>query len=137
NGIIKDVDRSKAVFGISLGDLVGDDLSLHPPYKDAIKQIGHPWYNVMGNHDMNYDAKIDEHPDETYEKPFGPNNFSFNYGKVHFIILDNILYPDPRDGKGYWAGFRSDQLKFVENNLKHVPKDHLIVLAFHIPLEDN
>lgn len=137
NGIIKDVDRSKAVFGISLGDLVGDDLSLHPPYKDAIKQIGLPWYNVMGNHDMNYDAKIDEHSDETYEKHFGPNNFSFNYGKVHFIILDNILYPDPRDGKGYWAGFRSDQLKFVENNLKHVPKDHLIVLAFHIPLEDN
>src|SRR5690606_3143873 len=91
----------------------------------------------MGNHDMYYDAKIDEHSDDTYEANFGPNNFSFNYGKVHFIVLDNVLYPDPRDGKGYWGGFREDQLKFVENNLKFVPKDHLIVLAFHIPLVDN
>lgn len=137
NGVVKDVDKSKAVFGISLGDLVGDDLSLQPDYKEAIKQIGLPWYNVMGNHDMNYDAKIDEHSDETYELNFGPNNFSFNYGKVHFIILDNILYPDPRDSKSYWGGLREDQLKFIENDLKFVPKDHLVVLSFHIPLEDN
>lgn len=137
NGIIKDVDRSKTVFGISLGDLVGDDLVLHTPYKKAIQQLGLPWYNVMGNHDMNYDATKDEFSDETYEANFGPNNYSFNYGKVHFIVLDNILYPDPRDGKSYWGGFREDQLKFVENDLKFVPKDHLVVLAFHIPLVDN
>lgn len=138
DGIVKDLKKTEAVkFGISLGDLVGDDLSLHPDYKNAIKQIGLPWYNVMGNHDMDYDAKIDEHSDETYEANFGPNNFSFNYGKVHFIILDDILYPDPRDGKSYWGGFREDQLKFVENDLKFVPKDHLVVLSFHIPLEDN
>lgn len=136
-GVVNEIDKSKAVFGISLGDLVGDDLSLHPDYKNAIKQIGLPWYNVMGNHDMNYDAKTDELSDETYESNFGPNNFSFNYGKVHFIILDNILYPDPRDGKSYWGGLREDQLKFVENDLKFVPKDHLVVLSFHIPLEDN
>lgn len=137
NGVVKEIDKDKAVFGISLGDLVGDDLTLQPDYKNAIKQIGLPWYNVMGNHDMNYDAKIDEHSDETYELNFGPNNFSFNYGKVHFIILDDILYPDPRDNKSYWAGLREDQLKFIENDLKFVPKDHLVVLSFHIPLEDN
>src|SRR5690606_16229003 len=43
-------------------------------------------------------------------------------------------YPDPRDDKGYWGGFRKDQLDFVENNLKYVDKNKLIVLAFHIPL---
>ena len=136
-GIVKEVNKNDAVFGISLGDLVGDDLSLQPDYKSAIQQIGLPWYNVMGNHDMNYDAKTDEHSDETYESNFGPNNFSFNYGKVHFVVLDDILYPDPRDGKSYWGGFREDQLKFIENDLKFVPKDHLVVLSFHIPLEDN
>jgi hypothetical protein len=46
------------------------------------------------------------------------------------------LYPDPRDQKGYWGGFRKDQLDFVENNLKFVPKDKLIVLAFHIPISE-
>ena len=91
----------------------------------------------MGNHDLNFDVKEDELSDETYEENFGPGNFAFNYGDAHFIILDNILYPHPRTGKGYMGGFRKDQLDFIENNLKFVPKDKLIVLAFHIPLLHN
>src|SRR5699024_1358352 len=72
--------------------------------------------------------------DETYEAHFGPANYAFNYGKVHFIILDDVLYPDPRGERKYWGGFRKDQLQFIKNDLKHVPKDHLVVLAFHIPI---
>ncbi|MGY5851154.1 calcineurin-like phosphoesterase C-terminal domain-containing protein [Salegentibacter sp. F14] len=123
-------------FGISLGDLVGNDLDLFQPYIDAVRSIGVPWYNVMGNHDLNFDAQSDHLSDETFEGHFGPATYAFNEGKVHFIILDDILYPDPRDNKGYWGGFREDQLDFIENDLKHVPKDHLIVLAFHIPLTE-
>ncbi len=126
----------KAIFGISLGDLVGDDLNLHLPYKQAIKPLGLPWYNVMGNHDMNYDAKVDSLSDETFEAHFGPNNYSFNYGNAHFIVLDNILYPDPRDEKGYWGGLRKDQLAFLKNDLKYVDKDKLIVISLHIPLDN-
>ena len=136
-GIVTEVKNNKknAVFGISLGDLVGDDLSLHQSYKNAVKEIGIPWYNVMGNHDMNYEAKEDKYSDETFEANFGPNNYAFNYGNVHFLILDDILYPDPRDGKGYWGGFREDQLKFIENDLKLVDKNKLIVLSFHIQMK--
>lgn len=137
-GVVQDIENSeKFAFGISLGDLVGDDLVLHEPYKKAVSKIGLPWYNVMGNHDLNFDVKEDIFSDETYEENFGPGNFSFNYGDAHFIILDNILYPHPRTGKGYMGGFRKDQLDFIENNLKFVPKDKLIVLAFHIPLFHN
>ncbi len=138
-GIVNEVKGTKknAVLGISLGDLVGDNLSLQKPYADVMKEVGLPWYNVMGNHDMNYDAKEDRFSDETFESNFGPANYSFNYGNVHFIILDDILYPDPRDGKGYWGGFREDQLQFIENDLKLVDKNKLIVVSFHIPLEHN
>ncbi|MGO1596378.1 MAG: calcineurin-like phosphoesterase C-terminal domain-containing protein [Sphingobacterium sp.] len=122
-------------FGISLGDLVGDDLTLHPKYKASVGRIGIPWYNVKGNHDMNYDVQADSLSDETFESYFGPASYSFNYGKVHFIVLDDIRYPNPRTGKGYLGGLTDVQLKFVENDLKFVPKDHLVVLAFHIPLE--
>lgn len=134
-GIVKEVEGVENVqFGISLGDIVGDDLSLHTPYIQAMKKVGIPWYNLMGNHDMNYDAPADSLADETFELNFGPANYAFNYGKAHFIVLDDILYPNPRGGGGYWGGFRPDQLAFVENNLKHVSKDQLIVLAFHIPI---
>lgn len=124
-------------FGISMGDLVGDDLDLFQPYKEAIKEVGIPWYNVYGNHDMNFDVEHDTLADETFETHFGPATYSFNHGKVHFIVLDDVLYPDPRDGESYWGGLREDQFIFIENDLKFVPKDHLVVLAFHIPFIGN
>lgn len=136
--IVNDVKKSdKTLFGISLGDIAGDNLDLHPVYKERIRRLQLPWYNVMGNHDMNYDAPSDQLSDETFKKNFGSANYAFNYGEAHFIILDNILYPDPRDGKGYWGGYREDQLIFLENNLKYVPKDRLIILSQHIDMKDN
>ncbi len=135
-GIVDEVKGiQNVVFGLSLGDLVGDSLDLHTPYINAVQRVGIPWYNLLGNHDMNYEATTDSLSDETYEANFGPANYAFNYGKVHFIILDDVLYPDPRDGQGYWGGFRKGQLDFIENDLKHVDKNKLIVLAFHIPLQ--
>ncbi|MBN2350146.1 MAG: calcineurin-like phosphoesterase C-terminal domain-containing protein [Bacteroidales bacterium] len=128
---VQDVD-----FGLSIGDLVGDNLDLHPLYIKAVQPVGIPWYNVMGNHDRNYDVDADSLSDETFEKNFGPATYSFNHGMVHFIILDNILYPDPRGRKGYWGGFRKDQLEFIKNDLSFVPKDRLVVLAFHIPISE-
>lgn len=136
--IVRDVEKKEnTLFGISLGDIVGDNLDLQPIYKERMRHLQLPWYNVMGNHDMNYDASSDILSDETFKKNFGSANYAFNYGNAHFIILDNILYPDPRDGRGYWGGYRLDQLQFLENNLKNVPKDKLIILSQHIPMKDN
>jgi hypothetical protein len=137
-GVIAETQNIRgAAFGITLGDLVGDRLDLHLPYKQAIRQTGIPWYNVMGNHDMNYDAVEDRLSDESFEAHFGPNNYAFNYGKAHFIVLDDILYPHPLTGKGYWGGLRDDQLAFVGNDLACVPHDRLIVVSMHIPLIDS
>lgn len=134
-GVVAEVEGIQDVtFGLSLGDLVGNDLSLFSPYITAVQRVGIPWFNLMGNHDMNFDAPSDDLSDETYESHFGPANYAFNYGKVHFLILDDILYPDPREGKGYWGGFREDQLRFIENDLALVPHDYLVVVALHIPL---
>jgi hypothetical protein len=135
--IVDDVRTGNHVkFGISLGDIVGDNLDLHLPYKEIMTKLKLPWYNVMGNHDMNYEATTDSLSDETFERNFGPNNYSWNYGNTHFIILDNILYPDPRDGKGYWGGLRPDQIEFLRNDLALVDKNKLVVISFHIPFSN-
>ncbi|MCS6777909.1 MAG: hypothetical protein NZ557_15395, partial [Chthonomonadaceae bacterium] len=55
----------KAAFGITLGDILFDDLSLFDSLNRTIGLIGIPWYNVLGNHDMNFDAVDDRHSDET------------------------------------------------------------------------
>jgi len=136
-GVIKEVEGIQNVaFGLSMGDEVGDKLDLFPAYTAAVSKVGIPWYNIMGNHDYNTDAPTDSLSDESFEAHFGPATYAFNYGKVHFIILDDVLFPDPRDGHGYYGGLREDQLKFVENDLKYVPKDYLVVLAFHIPISE-
>lgn len=88
-----------AAFGISLGDMVGDHLDLFEPLSDAQGPLGVPWYNVCGNHDMNFlsghSSLTAEHPesdaDETFERVFGPTDCAFQYGRAHFIVLDNVI----------------------------------------------
>ena len=138
-GIVSEVENIQGIaFGAALGDLVGDRPDFFPLYSEAVGKIGVPWFQVMGNHDMNFDADEDEFSDESFTANFGPATYAFNYGDAHFVVLEDILYPDPRDGQGYWGGLRPDQLQFLENNLKLVPKDKLVVLLMHIPLfEEN
>ncbi|MGK9121062.1 calcineurin-like phosphoesterase C-terminal domain-containing protein [Olivibacter jilunii] len=133
-GIVSEIAGVKNVaFGLTLGDIVQNDLNLMKDYSQTIGKVGVPWYNVLGNHDMNQDAPDSLHA-ETFISNFGPATYSFNYGKVHVIVLDDNLHPDPRGGKGLWGGYRQKQLDFVENDLKYVGKDQLIILANHIQL---
>ena len=121
-------------FGMTMGDIVGDDLTLFNPLNRVIAEVGIPLYYVLGNHDMNFDAVTDELSDETYERVYGPATYSFVYGDVHFIVVDDVIHMRERDKRWYMGGLREDQLRFVENYLKIVPKEDLIVLNMHIPL---
>ncbi|MEM1094617.1 MAG: calcineurin-like phosphoesterase family protein [Bacteroidota bacterium] len=136
NDIIKElIGVENVAFGITMGDIVGDDLDLYQPINEAISAIGVPWYNVYGNHDMNFDATADTLADETFERVYGPPTYAFQVGRAHFIVLDDVIYPSSLGGRRYMGGFRDDQLAFVENYLAHVPHDHLVVFNMHIPIE--
>ncbi len=131
------IGQSDLEFGMTMGDVVGDDLDLYGPINQLIAKIGIPWYSVLGNHDVNYMAPTDEWADETFNRVFGPATYAFEYGEVHFIVVDDVIHEDKAGSKQYVGGLRPDQLTFVENYLGHVPKDHLVVLAMHIPLENH
>ncbi|MCG8374642.1 MAG: metallophosphoesterase, partial [Balneolales bacterium] len=128
------VDAQGLEFGMTMGDIVGDDLDLFSPLNQAVSKIGIPWYNVLGNHDVNFQAPSDELSDETFERVFGPANYAFVYGDVHFIVVDNVIMNEPVGDRGYVGGLRPDQIEFVSNYLNVVPKEDLIVLTMHIPL---
>ena len=49
-----------ARFGMTLGDIMYDDMSLFPRLNAIIAQIGVPWYNVPGNHEINFEARSDQ-----------------------------------------------------------------------------
>lgn len=128
------IGRTDLAFGITMGDIVGDDLELFTPLNQAVSQIGNPWYNVLGNHDINYSAPNDRLSDESYERVFGPATYAFVYGDVHFIVIDDVIHESKAGSHKYIGGLRTDQFAFVENYLKTVPKDALVVLNMHIPL---
>lgn len=125
-----------AAFGVTLGDIVFDDLSLMKPLNQAIALIGIPWYNVIGNHDINLDAPNDELSDETFEEHYGPSYYSFDYGPAHFLVLDDVVWHGAKDGeRGHYHGGLGDrQIEFIKNDLALIPEEQLVVLMMHIPL---
>ena len=128
------IGRTDLEFGITMGDIVGDDLDLFSPLNQAVAKIGIPWHNVLGNHDINYMAPNDRMSSATYESVFGPATYAFVYGDVHFIVVDDVIHKDEVGSRSYVGGLRPDQFEFVSNYLDIVPKEDLIVLSMHIPL---
>ena len=122
-----------AEFGVSLGDIVGNQLELFQPMNEMQALAGVPWHNVIGNHDINFQALDDQHANETFHSVYGPSDYAFQYGDVHFLAMDNIVYHG-RVNRGYHGGLNDRQLGFIENYLKTVPTDHRILIGTHIPL---
>lgn len=133
--VARDVLAVDAKFGLSLGDEMFDDLGLYESLNRTVGTIGLPWYNTVGNHDLNYDAEDNAASTETFHRIYGPNYYAFNYGRVHFIVLDNVYWNGAKS-PGYHGEFTNKQLEFVKNDLAYVSKDRLVVIAMHIPLDD-
>ncbi|MFO7947717.1 MAG: calcineurin-like phosphoesterase family protein [Armatimonadota bacterium] len=133
-----------AVMSFALGDIVADRLDLLDNVADAFGSLPIPGYFVLGNHDENYDAPDDARADETWERVFGPATYSLNYGPVHFIIIDDVIWhpgegtPESynewkRQGR-YTCGISDEDMEFIRNDLALLPKDQLVVYMFHIPV---
>ena len=132
--VVEDLVGVKAAFGVTLGDILFDDLSLFDSFNRTLGKIGVPWYNVIGNHDINFASENDELSDETYERVYGPPYYSFDYGGVHFVVVDDIHWMKEGEKKFYRSGLSEEQLDFIENDLKLVPQDRMVVAMMHIPL---
>lgn len=137
--VVEDLLGTDAAFGVSLGDIMFDNLEHFDALNQVIAMIGIPWYNVLGNHDINYDAPNDRQSDETFESVYGPSYYSFDYGPTHFIVVDDVEWIAATETtKGeYKAGLGDEQLAFIKNDLALVPESQLVVFMMHIPLSND
>lgn len=122
----KDIDLN-----IFLGDIVNNTPELMPVMSGLIQQLPAPSRFIAGNHDRD-NLTDPEKKWDSFRQYFGSDVYAFNYGSVHFILLNNIY----SKGKfGYEGRLSENQLQFIKNDLQFVPNDHLIVICQHIPLK--
>ena len=106
-------------------------------YNQIVGKIGIPFYNVPGNHDMNFDAPDDRTSLETFKRVYGLPYYATEYGKVSFVALDDVewLGIDTTKGTGNYRGNLGEkQLTWLKNYLQYVPQERLIVIGVHIPV---
>ncbi|GJD35883.1 calcineurin-like phosphoesterase C-terminal domain-containing protein [Methylobacterium aerolatum] len=126
-----------AAFGITTGDVLFDDLSLYGRSNAIVGRIGVPWYNLPGNHDLNFQAPDARHSRETWKRVFGAPSYAFQHGRALFVMLDNVVWLGPAVdvvGGKYEGRIGETNLAFLRNLLAQVPADTLLVLGTHIPL---
>ena len=117
-------------FGISCGDIMFDNLDLYPDYERGVAEIGIPFFQVVGNHDLDMDSPTDRGSIATFGNHFGPGNYSFNRGAVHYVVLDDVFWY----GRGYLGYLDADTLRWLQQDLARVEPGSPVIVATHIPV---
>lgn len=107
-----------------------------------------PMFPSMGNHDNDgstpYTAETDFNATGRYRRAMGPTHYSFNLGKVHYIMLDDVVYLnspgriDSYEGitgrRDYEVYVTSDQLEWLRRDLALITdKSTPVVVTMHVP----
>ena len=120
-------------------------------FRKTLATAGYPtqMFATMGNHDNDgavpYGPDVDFLASAKYRKAFGPTYYSINIGKIHYVMLDNIIYRNQvkeggKKGKNivgsrnYDIAFTREQLDWLAADLKDVDKSTPVVLAAHSPI---
>jgi hypothetical protein len=120
------------VFGIGCGDLVFDEFELFNDYQKAIQGMGIPFFQVLGNHDMDTKGvRSDTLSAQTFKKLFGPTYYSFNRGEVHYIVLEDVFFIG--SAKQYIGYLTEEQLRWLEQDLALVERGKTVIVSLHIP----
>ncbi len=119
------------IFGIGCGDLVWDRHDLFASYNKGIQETQIPFFQVFGNHDADLGKRSDETSTNTFEDMYGPTYYSFNKGKAHYVVMDDVFFIGK--GKEYIGYLSEDQLEWLVQDLQYVKPGSLVILAMHIP----
>lgn len=127
----------RPIYGMGLGDIVHQDLTLLPGYRKGMATTGVTTYNVIGNHDHGHRFMEDALASKEYEAIMGPANYSFNLGGMHYLVVDNMISADPSTGKysdECATGLTDDIWEWVKNDLSFVSPDTPLMVCAHSPM---
>jgi hypothetical protein len=117
-----------------------------PESFNQIKNIDVPFFHCMGNHDNDAHCIMDDWgASAKFLQVCGPSFYSFNIGRIHYIILDDIKYNNlPIEGgsndnlmgdRKYDKMIVCDQIEWLKKDLALISdKSTPIVIGMHSPL---
>lgn len=120
-------------------DIFWDDFALSDYVTEMNAQFkGVNVFNTVGNHDHDVDYAGDFYTVQEYFTNLGPNYYSFNIGKVHYVVLDDIYCKNTGDGtsdsRKYAEEVDAEQLQWLKADLSYVDKSMTVVVAAHAPV---
>ena len=134
---LKDVQAKaggKPVYNIVLGDMTWDiywdQLNLDR-YKAMAKQFPVKTFHVIGNHDYDMSVSDDAKAAGKFISKLGPLWYSFNIGKNHFVVLDDIAYINTNGNRNHDTYVSDEQIEWLKKDLSYVPADCRIFVAMH------
>ena len=133
------------VYVLTLGDMTWDMYWIANNYgfADYLQTVnsyfsGVPFFHTMGNHDNEMEASGDYAKCLKFTQNLSPDYYSFNLGKVHYIVLDNMDFTGVEAGEEnrskYAKNYTAEQLEWLKKDLSYVDKGTPVFVTSHEPL---
>lgn len=132
--------KGEKMYALTLGDMTWDlywysNSYYFPQYLNTINsQIKNlQIFHTMGNHDNDFQTRSDYDAAVKYVDQICPTYYSFNIGKVHYVVMDDIdcTSYDGTESRNYVKSLSAEQLDWLAKDLSHVAKTTPVVVAMH------
>lgn len=132
--------KGEKMYALTLGDMTWDlywysNSYYFPQYLNTVNsQIKNlQIFHTMGNHDNDFQTRSDYDAAVKYVDQICPTYYSFNIGKVHYVVMDDIDCSsyDGTESCNYVKSLSAEQLDWLAKDLSHVAKTTPVVVAMH------
>lgn len=132
--------KGEKMYALTLGDMTWNlywysNSYYFPQYLNTVNsQIKNlQIFHTMGNHDNDFQTRSDYDAAVKYVDQICPTYYSFNIGKVHYVVMDDIDCSsyDGSTSRNYVKSLSAEQLDWLAKDLSHVAKTTPVVVAMH------
>lgn len=133
--------KGEKMYALTLGDMTWDlywysNSYYFPQYLNTVNsQIKNlQIFHTMGNHDNDFQTRSDYDAAVKYVDQICPTYYSFNIGKVHYVVMDDIDCSsyDGSTSRNYVKSLSAEQLDWLAKDLSYVAKTTPVVVAMHV-----
>ena len=132
--------KGEKMYALTLGDMTWDlywysNSYYFPQYLNTVNsQIKNlQIFHTMGNHDNDFQTRSDYDAAVKYVDQICPTYYTFNIGKVHYVVMDDIDCSsyDGSTSRNYVKSLSAEQLDWLAKDLSYVAKTTPVVVAMH------